>query len=905
MAHAPPDDREPLLLDRPVPEPGRIGLGAFRNANGAAELALAVVAVGAVVSLAVFVDTFNTALTLTICAAGAAGLAAAVWRRWALAAVATLGALYLAFAIALLHEALSLALALLSLAAAGGAAIGLRRPDGVDAWLDWRVMHKSAPSAVVAASAMLAALVWLAASQIPTGAMAGPAWVSIMLVALAAAAVRAHFAAPQALAAAILGLLLGFTGYMRARFGAPLADAFYGSALVAALCVALAAALARPHRAARALIAAFGAGGATLLFAVAAFSQPDWHGIWAWGSLACAAALLFGGAWFTARESAAAHADRAVDLWCLGAGALALLAVESALPPLFRPVADAAIALGCTRASLHWNWRGLRLCALAAGAISVLSLLSLGDEPGAGSFFAMALSAALLWIAARMGGHDVASHDRLAAIATVATVLAVLFGLSWRISALELDGLAGSGLYATALIGMGALLHAPHAGEPLARWRGPALAAAGLGCALIGGGLIANPWWGAEPVSVDGPLIFNAMFVGFGLPIIAGALASRRILVPAPSRDVIFLGVAALALLWAALEIRHGFHGAVLSTGSTGAVEGVCYALLMLGVTLASQTVRARWREAGGVLAWIGLAVAAYLLLWGASPLRGATAPSALAAFLQAGAAAMAFVLARRAQSARHSSALSTAAFAVALAIAWSAGHVLLAWAQMTLFLPVWPLALTWLVWRHRDRIGLRALGFVAPLLVWPALGVAAFGLWTSLNPWWGGAPASLTGPLALGLSSYAAAAWLSLNSRDVYGDAAAPWLRRAAIATCILHAWIGATLVVRRCFHENLTVEMLYAVEAFAIAFAWALVGLAASWFGLQRGGSAVARWLGLAALGSAAVWAAYTIATRASGSTQAWLAAGLVAAIAVTLWFAATYRPRRGKFFAAMRRR
>jgi hypothetical protein len=905
LTSAPPDEREPLLLDTPVPEPANdwlapSGAGTVRAASAAAELAFAAAAGSAIAGLALGAQALTITLALAICAVAALGFGVAIWRRWALAVIVVIAALYVAFGAAMLRESLSPALALLSIAAVGGAAIGLRAPGGPATRFDWRPVRARAPSAIIATSGILAALVWLAASQSAIGSLAGPAWVSLMFVALAGAGVRARIVAPQALAAVTLGLLFGVVGYLRARFPEAPVSSFYLMALAAGVVVALAASLARPHRASRALVAGFGATGAALLFVIAAFSRPDWHSVWAWGPLAAGAACLFVGAGASAREAKAPNADRAVDLWSVGAVALVLVAVESAITPLLRPVADTAIAYGLARASIWRDWRGLRLGALGAGAVAVISAASLAGAPSAGALAALAAAAGLLWLAARIPRLEGRLSDGLGAVATIATALALLIWLSWRVHALSFDTLTASGLYAIGLIGFG-LLAGGRGGGALARWRTPLLIGAGIVCAMVGGGLIANPWWGARAVGVDGGPVLNTMLLGFGFPALLAGFASTRVSAPKWALDAMAVSAGALVLLWATLEIRRGFHGALMDSPPVGPIEGALCAALLLGAAVGALQASSRWRGAGVALAWVALGVSALLMLWSAHPLWGATARPVLLGdvVLQLCAAFLAMLLARRAQSLRRPRGLDAAACAAALAFVWSAGHMFLAWAGQLLFAPMWPLALVVSAWRWREALGVRALAGLAAVLVWPTLGAAAYGLWASLNPWWGAAPISTQTPYAaFGLASYGAAAWLSHASAGVHRARAAPWLRRTTLAMCVLHAWIGATLVARRWFHVDMTHDGVFAGEALAMATAWAIVGVTAFWFGMRRGGSAITRWLGITALASSAGYALFTMATRFTGVAQAWLLAGLFAIVAATMWFAATYRPRRTLF-------
>jgi len=602
------------------------------------------------------------ALTLYLCAIGAAGFALTMLRLWPWAAVATLAGLYLWFAGAIAADELARALTLLSFASVGGLMLALREPNETDpgAWLHWARVRALGPSIALCVSSVLLIWTWLAAA--PSARVVGPALVGVFQVALAAYALRARVAAAAALVVAIAALALGFALYLSSGFYlAALQRELYLALLLAALAIAASALAARPHRSARAMVAAAGAIGAGLLTAFAASSRPDWHGFAAWAALFAGSGIMFAAAWRSASEAQKPEGDLASDVWVGTGAALMLFGVESAIPDIMRPLADAGAAL-LLAAGFAWRgWRALRYAALSAAALSLAHALSpafLGAVMGGALslWAALALlgaSAALLFAGSRVAakrGPQSATSEALHGASVIALLIAAFLSLRWIAAGgagAPLDAFTEAALRALTLLAAGRIVM-PRAGQTLGhigQWRGHALLGAGLFYILLGPTLALNPWWGGAPATIPGPGLFNVQALAFAAPAAIALVTAARLYASQPTLARLYaIAGTVLALVWLALEIRHGFHGARMNGASFIGLEGFAHALWPLTLALAvsalapSVPCRADIEKALGAAVWPALAIAPVGLWlffnpwWGWAPAQAQSTPAALIA---------------------------------------------------------------------------------------------------------------------------------------------------------------------------------------------------------------------------------------------------------------------------------
>lgn len=894
------------------------------------------------------------ALTIYVFAVGAAGFGLAAVRRWSWVAVTTIVGLYYWFGTAINTGEVQRALILASVAALGGLALAFRKPvpEEAPAQLPWTRLHAHLPGVAICASAVVMIAAWLAIAPLPSGVIAGPAWVSAIFVALAAAAVRARFATPAVFTIAVGALVYGFIGYLRQRFYTPsLGVDFYPFILFASLVVAVSALGAKPHRTGRALIAATGAIGAALLTAVAAFSRDDWHHYSAWTPLFIGAAILFGTAWHNSRDAADARTDRAVGFWVAAAGALVLLGIESAFPTSVRTAAHAGAAL-LFACGLAWRgWGMLRLTALTAAALAIGHALSpdligatlAGTIPLGGGLTILATSAALLFGASYMSSRQeprAMSSEALSGAGVIVILIGVFLALRWIAAggaSATLDAFTEASLRALALIAAGHVL-LPRANQELGRigaWRGHVLMAAGLLYVLFIPGMAINPWWGPQPALVTGPPFFDTSLLAFGAPAALAFAASNRLYTHQRFAARIYAATGGLfALIWALLAVRRAFHGAEMASAPVGLFEGGCYALVCLAGALAVAIV-ARMRAARDAerpfthdlllisrgIAWTGLIVAGYILLVSRHPWWGAQdASNALSTLLAVGVQAFAVVLAlflgRALSRSRKVEPTRFAAASAALLFGWSFGHVAIRWFYHRGYMddgPVfsglegiahslWPLAfilfVSAIVARAPNRDTTRPYTYdlqaICAAAVWPTLGFAGLGLWQMFNPWWGPNPPPVGDAMsaALALAGYGAGAAMSAASPRVPHVRAPEWFARAATIATTAHLLVGTTLVVRWIYHRaDMTAPGVTNAEMWVYSAVWALFGAAAFALGMRRG-AAMLRWIGLGLLVGTWLYVMALAFTRLTGVAQVGSMIGLAIVLLVVAWLARTNR-------------
>jgi hypothetical protein len=910
---APSDPLEPLLLDVPVPVAANdafetnlwqpIGMAGRLWRRHGVEALVGVAAFAGLATPALAGATPSRVTMFFLCAAAAAAFGVCLWRHFAGAMIASLAGLLVAFASSVIGDAPAQALALLGVGALGAAAAGFRSRSGASA--AWTRFAARSPGIGIAASSALALMPWLSASQAPLGAIALPALFGITLIASAAALVRVRLAAASTLAAAVLGLLIGALAYLRARYPLPAGADFYPLAMLSAAAIAAATGLARPHHRSRALVAGFGAAGAALLALMAATTRADWHGPAAWTALALGSGLLGAGAWAISRQVANPAQDRGVDFWLMGSTALAALVVEAALAEAARPLAHGTLAGAYAYAAARLDWRGLGLAAVGVALVALVSALAHADD-GWLSLFGATAGAALIWVGSRASNADRGPTTWLTSAAGLIALVVLFSLLAWAVRAADLDGLVHNGLRSLLLMGLGIAIIVRGARNEgaVARWSGETLVTAGLVLALVGSGLVVNPWWGFDPAPVRGAPLLNPLLLGFAAPAALSFAAAARLKQRTRwAEELCRAAGAGLALMWAVLEIRRSFHGEALSQGGIMAVEAAVFALLALGCAVALASLARHKRQLQRVAqpaSWVALAMASILILavghpWWGPETRG---PSyVIAVVLHAAAAATGFLLAERVRASR---ALCWAALLCALAFCWSAGHAAIhgligagAGAE-PLAHAVWPLCLALFLWAMRQRAA-REANAAAAILVWIGLVIAAVCLIVIFNPWWGLLPASLAHPAAaaVGLSAYGLAAGLSGFAAEMRQAPTAYWMQRAGYALASAHALTFGILAVRRAFHEGMATAAFAQTEAWAYAAVLGAFGAGSFWFGVRRN-SALLRLGGLAALACAIVFFFLLAFTRLSGFALAGALVSAVALLAACAWFASVYRPR-----------
>lgn len=892
-------------------------------------------------------------LTLYVGAVAAGGFLLAAFRRWGWAALAATAGLYFWFAAAVAMDDMRRALAIASLAALGGVSLAFRKPlaDEAPEPLTWSQTHAHVPGITIVVSSVLLFWVWIAASQLPAGAVAAPAWVGSMFVALAAAAVRARAAPPATIAVAIGMLVFGFAAYQAARIG-PISPDFYPFILFASFVVALSALLARPHRHGVALTAGAGAIGAALLTTLAAFSRRNWHGPEAWLALLAGAAVLFAAAWYAARESEAPRTQRAVDFWAGAGAALVLLSVESAFPAVARSAANAGAALLFAYGFAWRGWRVLRLAALTAAALAIAQALGpsmigatlTGAIPLWSALALLGLAASLLFTAAYFAAAEPrSSHgEALSAAGVIIVLIGVFLALRWYAAgdAAPLDAFSESALRVIALMAAGHVVMA-RAGQDVGRvgrWRGHVLIGLGLAYALFAPALTLNPWWGPSPAVVSGPPLLDSLLLAFAAPAALALAAARRLYASQPNAGRVYaIAGGAFALLWAVLAIRRLAHGAHLWGAPVGLLEGASYALLFLTAALAIATIARRsaakhpealltkdFAFAARVGAWAALVAAGLVLLlarhpwWGGYAADAGVLQTGLAVLAQFIAALLALALGRVLPTSRQAEPTRFAAAAAAALFTWSFGHAAIRWLHhlpaMDAGAPLlglegfahalWPLAFVLvgaeLTARAPGRDTVRSYLYDLQALwsaaAWPALAFAGLGVWFLFNPWWGANPAAIATPLsaAAAIAFLLLAAWLSaLAPRAQHLGRWADWFARAAAIACIIHLVVAATLAVRWLYHgAAMSAALTTDMEIWVYSAVWALFGAGLFALGLQRN-DALLRWSGLALLLLTTLYVYFLIFTRLTGVIRALTAIGLAAVLFVVTWLARTYRP------------
>ncbi|OQW55337.1 MAG: hypothetical protein A4S17_06415 [Proteobacteria bacterium HN_bin10] len=899
------------------------------------------------------------ALSLYVCFVGGGGFALAALRRWLWVALATIAGLYFWFFAAIAEDDLRRALALLSFASLGGAAIAFRLPDAdrTDGKLSWTQVRQLGPSLAISVSSALLIWAWVAIAMLPGSPVMGPALIGAFHVALAAFMIRERMAVPAVLTISIGALVLGFMIYLGAQRLA-LDWTLYPALLSCAFLIVLMALAAHPHRSGRALVAASGSIGAALLTALAASSRPEWHSMQAWAPLFVGAALLFAAGVRREADAADKAKDLALDFWGGGAAALALIGVESALPESWRTVGHAIIALALTAGLIWRGWRILGWAALTAGALAVSHALSpaliggalAGHLPLWLGLLILALSAAALFgasVASRRNARHTNIGEALSAAAVIIALLGGFVLLRWIAAGgagVALGAFMETALRALALMAAGLTL-LPRAHEtpgPIGAWRGHVLLGLGLLYALLVPGLGLNPWWGGPGRAIGENIpLFNSLAVAFLAPAALAFAAARQLY----ARQLHFArsyaaAGGALLLLWAVMELRRAFHGDAMAAPMIGLFESACYALLVLAFGL-SFAIVARVRaqhnaqrplaqdlmHAMRAVSWGALGFSGLVLLllqhpiWGAQDSAASNALSTLLAVLaQFLAAPMALMLGRALSMSKTADPARFAAAATAATLFWSAGHAAIRWLHHRgymddgaallgnegLWHAVWPLALvigaaqlTRLApGRDTVRAYLHDLQAIWAAAVWPALGFAVIGFALLFSPWWGVWPAQLTsvGAAFIALCLYGLAATLSLVAPDTPH---ARWMKQLAPAATIASAMLLVaivTLVARWLYHGAETNSAdAGEIELWTYSAIWATFGAGALALGSVRD-DPVLRWIGLGAFAVTIVKVFAVDTAELSGVVRAASFLGLGIIAAIATWQARRNQPAPG---------
>lgn len=898
----------------------------------------------------------SAALAAYVGLVAAGGFALAIFKRWAWVALTTVGGLYFWFFAAIAVDDIHRALTLVSFASIGSMALAFRAPaiDESKNALSWSAASGLGPSIAISVSSALLIWAWLIVAPAPS--ILSPALISIFHVVLAMYGVRERKAAPATLAIAIAALVVGFMAYLRAHeYYGPLGVDFYPMILLAAFGCTLSALFASPHRTGRALIAAFGAAGTTILTALAATSRGDWHSVAAWTPLFVGAGIALGAAWFTERSASDRKTDLAVTWWGGAAAVLMVLGVESALPVEWRTIGHAAVALILSVALAWRGWRVVGWAALTAAALAVAQALSpdlirptlLQALPLWLTLVIYAVSAVLLFASStvvRRGGANLSVAEALSAASVIVTLTGMFVALRWIAAngqAVTLSEFTETSLRVLALMAAGLTL-LPRIHETpgfIGTWRGHVLLGLGLLYALVGPGLGVNPWWGGPGRAVvTGLPILNAIAIAFAAPAALAFFAANRLY----TRQRLFARAYAvaggiLAMMWAVMEIRHAFHSGSMAAPELGLFEASCYGLTFLTFALIVAVVaRVRARRnllrpftedlmrSMRIVSGVGLFFAAWIMLLAQHPIWGqhdSTQSNALSTMLavlsQAVAMVLALALGRALSRSKDTDPVRFAAASAAALFAWSFGHAVIRWLHHRGYMDngppmgvlegfahaLWPLLFViaaaqltrFVPGRDTTRAYLYDLQAIWSAAIWPALGFAALGLWVLYNPWWGASPAELlnAGGAALALGAYLAAAALSFIAPDVPRVRGMKWMVPTATVACAAHLLVATTLIVRWIYHRDAMVTAPSGEgELWTYSTVWAVFAATVLGIGIMRN-DPVLRWVGLAVFAMTILKVFFIDTAELSGVARALSFLGLGAITAIATWMARRNRP------------
>ncbi len=377
----------------------------------------------------------------------------------------------------------------------------------------------------------------------------------------------------------------------------------------------------------KAPMAIAGAGAPVMILAAAYWRMTGLETSFGWSAAAVLVGLpLAVAAWrLVSGPRGYAHAPGAASAYALAPAAAAAIAAGAAFDQLWMSAAFALQALAAA-----WLWRrapkaetgeglgALKIAAAAFGTLAVVRLTVLGEAFGydVGPWpvlnwllYGYGVSALALWLASRQlvrGGAPERSRVVQSLVAGALTLGVFLVSMQIR-HALH-GGRMDAGFYTLLEIGL-----------QTSAWLGAALAIrAALGPSpafaprwgvrvLIGLSALHalavttafNPWWGGDPMGVQGGTVFNSLLAAYGVP---GALAAALAIVlrrqGRQAAGTITGMIAAVFLFqWLVLEVRFGFHGLLMSRLPVGEAESWAYSALGLvyaGALLALGVVRRR-----------------------------------------------------------------------------------------------------------------------------------------------------------------------------------------------------------------------------------------------------------------------------------------------------------------------
>ncbi len=335
------------------------------------------------------------------------------------------------------------------------------------------------------------------------------------------------------------------------------------------------------------------------------------------------AAVLVGAAHGVARARERRGFDTVLGIYAAGVTSALALAATMTLEQAWLTVALSAQVLALAWIYQRIPVRPLRLVALAVAAVVLVRLMlnpfvlaySLGPVPGLSwILYGYGLPAAAFWLAARQfrqGGDDL-----LVKLLDAGTIGLVTLLVTFEIRSLvagSLDSrdyaLLERALHALAwgALGFGLLVQFRKRGGAVLNWGWRVLGGLSAAHVLLLQVLIGNPLWSGE--SVGAWPLFNSLTLAYLAPAALALAYARELQSIGAGRLALGAALAALvlAMLFITLEVRHAFHGQVLSHGTVGDGELYAYSAAWIGFALALLGIGVFWRYA--LLRQVSLAV--------------------------------------------------------------------------------------------------------------------------------------------------------------------------------------------------------------------------------------------------------------------------------------------------------
>ena len=343
---------------------------------------------------------------------------------------------------------------------------------------------------------------------------------------------------------------------------------------------------------------------------------------WAGAALLLSAALV-GAVHGVARARDRRGFETALGIYAAGVTSALALAATMTLEQAWLTVALSAQVLALAWIHRRIPVRPLRLIALAVAAVVLVRLAlnpfvleySLGPIPGLNwILYGYGLPAAAFWLAARSFRQS--GDDLLVKLLDAGTITLVALLVTFEIRSLvagSLDspdyGLLERALHALAwgVLGYGLLVQFRRHGGGVLNWGWRILGGLSAAHVLLLQVLIGNPLWSGEPVGAW-PLL-NSLTLAYLAPAVLALAYARELDRIGAGRLALGAGLAALvlALLFITLEVRHAFHGPVLSEGAIGDGELYAYSAAWIGFALALLGIGVFLRYA--LLRYVSLAV--------------------------------------------------------------------------------------------------------------------------------------------------------------------------------------------------------------------------------------------------------------------------------------------------------